>query len=276
MLVIAGIGLYELRDLTRGVLEELETADKVFIETYTSLIPAFNVKALENLIGKKVEVVSRSHLEGSWLRKMLKEAKEKKVVLLAPGDPFIATTHIVIRLEAEKRGIELKVLPAPSIVNALTASTGLQIYKFGRPVTIVKPSPTYFPLTPYEVLEENLLRGLHTLFFLDLKVEEGYFMTAQEAIEVLSLIEAKKRKGLINAHTPFVAVARATSPDEIVKVINLDGEEIDLGPPPHSLVVPGYLNSVEMEALEVLAGADPNTLKAWNAYVKSLMNSFTR
>ncbi|MEM2794833.1 MAG: diphthine synthase, partial [Thermofilaceae archaeon] len=202
------------------------------------------------------------------------DAKHEDIVLLVPGDPFVATTHNVIRLTAIKQGVKVVALPAPSVINAVLASTGLHIYKMGRPVTIIKPTPSYFPSTPYHVFYENLIRGLHTLFLLDLDVEKGYAMTACEAIEILRLLEEKEKLGIIDERTPFIAVARATSPDESVKVMKL-GELIDLGPPPHSLVVPGRLNPVEMEILQALTSVSEALLVDWNKRVVSLMYTNT-
>lgn len=274
MLIIAGLGLYNLRDVSVGTLEALRKSAKVYVELYTSLIPGFNVEELERVIGKSVQVLRRSQLEGDQLNQILHDAEREDVVLLAPGDPFVATTHNAIRLAAIKRGVKVAVLPAPSIINAILASTGLHIYKVGRPVTIVRPTPSYFPSTPYYVFYENLSRGLHTLFLLDLDVEKGYAMTACEAIEILRLLEGKEGLGIIGDETLFIAVARASSPDETVKVVKL-GEMPEMGPPPHSLVVPGYLNPVEMEILQALADVPEALLVNWNRRVVSLMRTNT-
>ncbi|RLE96563.1 MAG: diphthine synthase, partial [Thermoprotei archaeon] len=272
MLVIVGLGLYDLRDLSLGAFDTLRRASKVFVELYTSIVPGFKLEELEKLLGRQVEVVHRHQLEGKWLDELMETAKREDVALVVPGDPFIATTHITIKLEAIKRGIKVAVYPAPSIINAVIASTGLQIYKFGRPVTIVRQTPLYSPVTPYYVLYENLRRGLHTLFFLDLNVEEGYAMTAVEGVEVLRSIEEREGLGLIDEYTPFIAVARASSPDEVVRVIRLS-EKADLGPAPHTLIVPGLLNPVELEALSLLAGASTDLLSRWHERVRDLAAS---
>lgn len=273
MLIIAGLGLYGLRDLTIGALECLRRADRVFVELYTSLIPDFDVKSLESLIGKRITVVTRSDLEGRWLYEMIETARRELVVLLAPGDPFVATTHIVVKLEAVKRGVDVLCLPAPSIVNAVSAATGLDIYKFCRPVTIVRPRPGYFPLTPYFVLEDNLRRGLHTLFLLDIDVEGGYAMRADEAARLLQSMEERVGAGIIDSEeTLFVSVSRASSPFQKVAAFKLNSPP-DLGPPPHTLIVPGLLNPVEKEALQLLAGASPSDIEGWLSRVKLLVEA---
>ena len=270
MLIIAGLGLYDLRDLSIGALRALKRASKVFVEMYTSIVPGLNFEKLEELVGKRVEELRRSDLEGEGLDRLVSLAEKEDVALLVPGDPFLATTHIIVKLEAMRRGVRVEVFHAPSILNAVLSSTGLQVYKFGRPVTIVKPTHAYRPTTPYRVLAENLSRGLHTLFFLDLKLEEGYAMTALEGIRILREFEEELKNKVVGPQTPFIVVARAASPDELVKVLRL-GERAELGPPPHTLIVPGILNPVEIEALEVIANADRSFLEEWNRFVKSLM-----
>ena len=85
MLVIAGLGLCGLRDLTLGVLEYLRKADRVFVELYTSILPHFDLSKLEELAGKRVTTVRRAELEGAWLRELLNMAEQELVMLLAPG-----------------------------------------------------------------------------------------------------------------------------------------------------------------------------------------------
>jgi len=268
MLAIIGLGLYDLRDLSIGALEELKRCSRVYAECYTNIVPVLDFKRLEEFINKNITILRRRDLEGEGLNRFLDQASKENVALLVPGDPFIATTHMIIKIEALRRGIEVKVFHAPSILNAVTSSTGLQIYKMGRPVTIVHPSKIYFPETPYEVLIDNLSRGLHTLFLLDLDLEKGYAMEASEALEILSKLEEKHGRNVINPSTPFIVIARATSPDEKIGVFHL-GDNVNVGPPPHTVIIPGLLGPVEVEALETIVGVDRKDLEKWQAFLKS-------
>ena len=36
----------------------------------------------------------------------MNSTEEGKVVFLVPGDPFVATTHVALRIEAERRGFK--------------------------------------------------------------------------------------------------------------------------------------------------------------------------
>jgi len=181
MLFFIGLGLYSEKGISVEGLEVARSADKVYIETYTSLMPNLSIKKLEEMIGKKIIVLRRADLEGKKSYDLIDEAYKLDVALLVPGDPFVATTHIHLRIEAEKKGIKTKVIHAASIVSAIAGETGLFSYKFGRSVTITFPFKGRVSETAYDVVKENLSRGLHTLLFLDMDVEKRRFMNSKEA-----------------------------------------------------------------------------------------------
>ena len=265
-LYFIGLGLSSEYDLSLRALEILKKVDKVFLEAYTSLMPELNIKNLEKLIGKKINIVTRKDLEEEDARVILDEALHKKVALLVPGDPFVATTHIAICINAKKRGIKVNVIHGPSIISAIYGATGLQCYKFGKIVTIVYPEPqySYFPETPYEVLYDNLMRGLHTLFLLDLKVEKGKCMSIKEAIEILLELEKRKKKNIVKSDTLAVGLARLGSRSQKIKAGTLiELKNYDFGPPPHSLIIPAKLHPLEAEALILLADADEKIVKRY-------------
>ncbi|RLE78282.1 MAG: diphthine synthase [Thermoprotei archaeon] len=271
-LVFVGLGLAGDGDLSLRAIEVLRRADFVYVELYTSLLPELDLSRLEGLVGKRVVRLRRSDLEDGE-EAILRRAERGTVAILVPGDPFVATTHVAVRLEAIKRGIRTRVIHAPSIVSAVCGATGLQSYKFGRSVTVVYPEPAlgYFPETPYDVLYDNLKRGLHTLLLLDLRVEEGKCMTVREAIEVLSAIEDRKGLGIVGDDTLAVGLARVGCSTELVRGAPLpELARIDFGPPPHSLVVPGHLHPMEAEALRLLAGVSAKAIERWERVVGEL------
>ena len=57
-LVFVGLGLNDEKGITVKGLEETKTADTVFMETYTSLMPDFSLQRFEALCGKKVQISS--------------------------------------------------------------------------------------------------------------------------------------------------------------------------------------------------------------------------
>ena len=117
-IVFIGLGLNDEKGISINGLEETKTADYVFIELYTSLMPDFNLQRFEALCSKKIQVVSRRELEEENGKIILEAAKKGKAVLLVPGDPFIATTHITLRIEAKKHSIKTSIVHGASIISA--------------------------------------------------------------------------------------------------------------------------------------------------------------
>ncbi|RLE76044.1 MAG: diphthine synthase [Thermoprotei archaeon] len=266
MLIFVGLGLHDLQDLTFHGFSVLKKAKKIYMETYTNIMPDFSRERLETLIGEEIVEVSREFLESDKISQIIEEASKEDVVLLVPGDPFIATTHITVRIEAEKRGVKTMVVHAPSIISSAISECGLQIYKFGKIATIVYPEPElgFFPFSVYEVLKENLSRRLHTFFLLDLKVETGKLMTISDAIDVLFMMEEKLNEGVVTSDTLGVGLARVGSPNTILKAGSLaELKSYNFGPPPHSLIIPSILHPIEAEALIFLCNANKRLIEKW-------------
>jgi diphthine synthase len=253
-LVFVGLGLHDEKSISLKGLEEVKSAENVFIELYTSILPNFSIGRFEETAGKKLQLVSRKELEEENGGALLKEAEKGKVVLLVPGDPLIATTHVALRLEAEKRGIKTRIVHGASIVSAAMGLSGLHNYKFGKSVTI--PFPENFSETPYMVIEENLGLGLHTLCLLDVDTEKRRFLSIREALEILLNVEAKRKNGTITTERLGVGIARAGSQNPTVKADFVEKLlRHDFGEPPYTLIFPGKLHFMEAEALIAFAGA---------------------
>jgi diphthine synthase len=172
-LVFIGLGLNDEKGITVKGLEETETADQVFMELYTNLMHDFSLPRFEALCGKKVQIVSRKMLEEENGKVILEAAQVGKVVFLVPGDPFIATTHVTLRIDAEKQGIKTRIIHGTSIMSVIISLSGLHNYKFGKTVTV--PFPDNFSETPYNVIAQNKKVGLHTLCLLDLRLMKTSF-----------------------------------------------------------------------------------------------------
>jgi diphthine synthase len=253
-LVFVGLGLNDEKGISLNGLEETKTADNVFIELYTSLLPDFSKKNLENLVGKQITVLSRRDLEDENGKRLLDVAGEGKTVFLIPGDPFIATTHITLRIDASKRGISTRIVHGASIISAIIALSGLHNYKFGKTVTI--PFVENFSETPYNVISQNKQLGLHTLCLLDLKAEEKRFMTISEALSMLATIEERRNANVAKKHNIAIGVARAGSKKPELKADFIpELQKFHFGEPPMSLIFPGELHFMEVEALIALADA---------------------
>jgi diphthine synthase len=253
-LVFVGLGLHDEKGISLNGLEEAKTADHVFIELYTSLLPDFSMKRLETLVGKQIRVVSRCNLEEENGKLILDAAEQGKTVFLVPGDPFIATTHVTLRIEAAKRGVKTRIVHGASIISAIIGLSGLHNYKFGKTVTV--PFPENFSETPYNVIAQNKQLGLHTLCLLDLKVDEKRFLTIKEALKMLMDIEQKKKMNIATNDALAVGIARAGSNTPTLKADFINELlKYDFGEPPQSLIFPGQLHFMEAEALIAFAGA---------------------
>ncbi len=247
MLVLIGLGLWNEKDITLRGLEEAKSSDVVFLEKYTSKLMGSNKEKLEDLIGKKIQFADRNFLESG---EVIATARNNKVALLVAGDPMVATTHSQLILDAEKQGVKTRVIHNASIYSAV-AETGLQIYKFGRSATITFWQGDYKPTSWFDIYLENKERGLHTLFFLDLNLDEGKMMSAKEGLE--KLIEIGKEKGGFDEKTYCVVASQIGSLGRVIKAG--EASELlkkDLGAPLQVIIVPGKLHEAEENFLKML------------------------
>ncbi|KYK36920.1 MAG: diphthine synthase [Theionarchaea archaeon] len=242
MLYVIGLGLNG--DLT---LEGVKTAKKcrIYLEVYTSFLTV-SVEDLEQVLQREITVLTREDVEES--QKFLEEAKTRDVALLVIGDPLIATTHAEIVIEARKQNIKTKIIHNASIYSAI-AETGLQIYKFGKTITIPYPQKGFQPTSFYDTLQKNNRMGAHTLVLLDIKEDRKMYMKPREAMEIL---HGLKFEGDI------ICVSRLGCPDQCIVYGNI--KELLLpkdeywGSPPHCLVIPSSLHFKEEEFLEAFRG----------------------
>ncbi len=207
-LVFVGLGLHDHLGISLRGLEETKTADDVFIELYTSLLPDFSMKLFEKLSRKKPQLVVRKDLEERNGKIILDTADAGKAVLLVPGDPMIATTHVALRIEAEKRGIRTRIIHGASILSAAIGLSGLHNYKFGKSVTIPFPDESSSE-TPYEVIAQNKELGLHTLCLLDIEMSGNRYLSIGDGLKELSKTEAKRKDNVVTMDTLAVGVAES-------------------------------------------------------------------
>jgi len=251
MLTFVGLGLYDEDSITREGEAAIARADPqaVFAECYTSHLVGATVTDLEERHGVSIDVRDRAGVEQDP-EPILAAADGGEAVFCTAGDPMIATTHVDLRLRANDRGIETRIVHGVTAQTAASSQTGLQNYRFGPSTTLPFPDAHGAEALPESVtrtIEENRERGLHTLVFLDIKAAEDRYMTADRAAGLL----AERYRDLLG-----VVVARAGSPDPVVVADSLATlAEDSFGDPLHLLVVPGDLHAMEAEALAELAGA---------------------
>ncbi len=242
MLYMIGTGIYDERDISQKAIDALKKSKKIFAEFYTCPVNV-NIEALEKLAGKKIQVLDRAQVEEEDM--ILDCAKEQDTAFLVGGDALSATTHTQIMIDARKSGVKVKVIHASSIFTAI-AETGLQLYKFGKTVSLPLPQVNYFPTTPYSNLKENVECGVHTLLLLDIG------MTANTAIEILLDLE-EKMKGKIFSNKTKLVVAAHLGCDSLIKYDTIENlKKMDFGALPHTIVIPGKLHFTEVEFLETL------------------------
>ena len=252
-LLFIGLGLYSEKDVSLKGLTEIKHCDTAFAEFYTSKLIGLEKDSFEQTFGKTIEILTREETEKG--DRILEHASKENVVFLTCGDPMIATTHVDLRVRAIRRGIKTKIIHSGSIITAAPGLLGLQSYKFGRTTTLAFPEKDYFPTSPYTVILENKERGLHTLVLLDIRDDKQSYMTANEGLKLLLKMEEKMKKRLFDDESIVCVVARAGSPEPIIAA-NTIKELIrrDFGAPLHTLIIPGALHFMEVEALEVCAG----------------------
>jgi len=259
-LSLIGMGLYDDNGLTIRGLDAAKNSDIIYLELYTSVMPGLSVDRLEHILGKKINILARKDLEEDADNTILSKAKQASVALLTPGDPMSATTHIGLLLSAKQLGISTTVIHSASIITAAAGATGLEVYKFGRTITIPSPTTSPLPESIYEFISANKRIGLHTLALLDLEQKP---LTIPEAIRILLKLEFVKKTGLVGENTLMVALARLEAPDCVVKADRAENlVKEDFGQPPWSIILPSRLHFMEVEALELLAGAPRELLEA--------------
>eukprot|EP00850_Spirogloea_muscicola_P013102 SM000087S23384 [mRNA] locus=s87:460991:462709:+ [translate_table: standard] len=209
-----------------------------------------------------------------------------------------ATTHADLLLRARELGVAVRVVHNASILTAAGAC-GLQLYRFGETVSVPFFTDTWRPDSFYDKIKRNRAMGLHTLCLLDIQVKEPtfealcrgrkeykppQFMTVSTAVEQLLEIEERRNEGgegqgtstllqFVEAATAMfallcreemmgVGLARVGTDSQCMVAGSLkDLLAADLGPPLHSLVLPGELHVMESEMLRTLsmpAPAEPN------------------
>ncbi len=256
-LYIIGLGL-DLTHLGLGALEAIRRADSVYVELYTSRPSPHLVEFIKRVRPDARELTRRDleELNGEVIFEDLRRGLN--TALLVPGDPMIATTHAALAIKARRLGFEVVVINSTSIVCAAISQCGLSPYKLGPIATITYPRLEVYSTRPLEVLIDNLKRGLHTLFLLDVK-EDGGLMSVYEAMEVLREVEARMRVDVLKGLAVIYA-ARIGWESQVIRVSDANHVP-DIGEPPHVIIIPGSLNPIEEEYLTYVLNADLDLIR---------------
>jgi diphthine synthase len=230
MLHIVGLGLDD-GEITQKGMEALESSEKIYAEFYTNT-ETVDLGKLEEETGKEIEKLPRSKVEREDI--VSESAKEQETCFLVSGDPLTATTHYDIKYRLENQEVEVNVVHAPSIFTSI-AETGLNVYKFGRTVTLPRESR---PESVTDYIETNLENGLHSLILLDIDYPAG------KALEKLADMNPELKD------ERFVVLERANLDSMDVSVGSYDElSEKEYGDTPHSIMIVGETDHMEEEFL---------------------------
>jgi diphthine methyl ester synthase len=263
VLFLVGLGLGDEKDITVRGLEAVTSCDKVFLESYTSVL-CINKERLETFYGKEILIADR-HMVESEAEQIYEPAKSGNVALLVVGDPVCATTHTDIIIRAKEYGCSVQVIHNASIMGAV-GSSGLQLYNFGHTVSIPFFEGNWRPNSFYPKILYNRIGGMHTLCLLDIKVKEPdfeammkgrtsflppRFMTVNDCCRQLKETEESVgEKAYDPMSTLCVGLARVGQPDQ--QIVAGTMEElllVDFGKPLHSFIICGHCHDLELEML---------------------------
>lgn len=265
-LYLIGLGLSDERDITLKGLEAVKKCERLYLESYTSILMVPQ-EQLEEFYGKKLIIADRDMVE-TGSDDILEGAEEKSIGFLVVGDPFGATTHTDLILRAREKNIEVKVIHNASIMNAI-GSCGLQLYNFGQTISIVFFTETWRPDSFYDKIMENTKLGLHTLCLLDIKVKEQSvenllkgkkiyepprYMSINTAIEQLLEVEENRKQQAYTKDTLCVGMARVGCDDQRIIAGTMEElKDIDFGKPLHSFIIAGKMHILEADMLKFYA-----------------------
>ena len=250
MLWFIGLGISGTDNLSSDTWKIIRKADLVFFENFTSPIPRNDLAAVKKASKKRFRLAPRWLVEDG--KTILEEAKKRNVVLLTYGDPYIATTHIELRTRAELEKIKTRTIHAASAITSLVGECGLQYYKIGKPVTVMRERQSLS--TVYYTIYDNLTRGAHSILILEYNSDAGFFLDPKDALAGLLAEEQEQKRNVISNSMFGVVASRIGSRSQSItcgKISSLSKAEF--GRPPHTVIIPGRMHFTESDALRVFA-----------------------
>ena len=248
MLWFVGLGISGFKSIPSEALDVLSKADIVYLEQFTSPIGKSDLTKIKNATKGEFKLAKRWLVEDG--SEILKNAKKKKVVLLAYGDPYIATTHIELRTRAIEEKIKTHSIHAASSLTSMIGECGLHFYKVGRIATIMSEMKSL--TTPYYVIYKNIIEGNHTVLLLEYNQDKDFFLDPKDALNGLLETEKGQIRNVISSSTYVIIASRIGFKDQSIisgKISSL--KKTDFGKPPHTVIIPGRLHFTESDALKI-------------------------
>lgn len=249
-LYFVGIGIAGVSALSDEVRRAISSVKIVYAERFTSPISDSEFDELKRIAverGASFKVAPRWMVEDG--SEILREALNGDVALVCYGDPYIATTHIELRTRAVAQGTPTHSVHGTSALTSMVGECGLHQYKMGRTTTVTSEEAS----TPYDILYENMQRGCHTLLLLEYNQDDGKFLAPSAALKSLLDIEVDARHEAATRDTFAIIVSRIGYADQALVAGKIKSLlDVDVGEPPHSIIVPGTLHFTETDAINVL------------------------
>ena len=249
MLWFVGLGISGISELSDNTISIIKNADTVYLESFTSPISETEKEQLANMCDGEFKIAKRWLVEDG--NEILENAKNREVVLISYGDPYIATTHLELKTRAVTEKIETKTIHSSSIVSSLIGEIGLQYYKVGKILTIMNDPKSM--ITPYNTISNNLLSKMHSVILLEYNEDKSFFLAPQDALSLLLDAEKIQNRKIISLDTFAIIASRIGKSDQSItsgKISNLIKKEF--GNPPHTIIIPGSLHFTESNAVKIV------------------------
>ena len=248
MLWFIGLGIGGPEAISEKASKTISQSDIVYFEQFTSPMSEDQTKFLQQLTKGQFRLAPRWLVEDG--KEILDAAKTNTVVLLSYGDPYIATTHIELRVRAIQDGIKTDTIHASSAITSLIGECGLHFYKVGKIVTIMSGIPS---ATAYYTIFENLKLGNHTIVLLEWNQNKNFFLDPKDAISSLLDQEKEQARKVFSGDTYAIVASRIGEPDQKIIAGKFSSLNVDFGASPHTIIIPGTMHFTESDALKVLA-----------------------
>ena len=248
MLSFVGLGISGFESIPIEGLDVISKADTVYLEQFTSPIGKSDLDKIQNAIKGEFRPAKRWLVEDG--NEILEMAKEKDVVLLSYGDPYIATTHIELRTRAIENKTQTRSIHASSSLTSMIGECGLHFYKVGRIATIMSEMKSL--TTPYYVIYKNLIEGNHTVLLLEYNQDKDFFLDPKDALKGLLKTEEGQRRKVLTESSYVIVASRIGFKDQKIisgKISSLINT--GFGKPPHTIIIPGRLHFTESDALKL-------------------------
>lgn len=248
MLWFVGLGIGGPDAISEKSRKIISESDIVYFEQFTSPMSEDQTKFLQQLTKGQFRLAPRWLVEDG--KEILEVAKTNTVALLSYGDPYIATTHIELRVRAIQDGTKTDTIHASSAITSLIGECGLHFYKVGKTVTVMSGIPS---ATAYYTIFENLKLGNHTIVLLEWNQNKNFFLDPKDAISSLLEQEKEQARKVFSGETYGIVASRIGEANQKIIAGKFSALNVDFGAPPHTIIIPGIMHFTESDALKALA-----------------------